>query len=549
MKLPVPAVKRLPDGLTFLSALLIVFAFPPWNLWPLLWICLVPWFAALKRAGSVKSAVIQGIWLSYFMSIGGFYWVAYVLKEFGNLPWLLSILGLQLFSIFGQPQFIFFAFLAKKSQQLKELNFLEIRKPLGTIIVSTAALYTGMDWALPKMFLDTLGHGLGSAQHIKQIADIGGAHLLTFLVFIVNYSIWISLESTLKARSFSKNFHFPMASALVLLSWTYGYFRIDQINKITSGSQRGIQVAAIQGNIGDFDKVAAERGVTGAATRVIDVFTQLTTEALKLTPKPQVFIWPETSYPSTFRNPHSLSEMNLDLRVENFVRQIQTPVLFGGYDHFENKDFNAFFFLSPNGQLQTYRKNILLIFGEYIPGAESISLLRDAFPQVGNFGRGKGPEVLTIPLPTGNVATSPIICYEALFPNFVISAARMGSELITNITNDSWFGKWGEPQLHLALTTFRSIESRLPMLRSTNTGISTLITATGEITHPTDIGTQQILNVYVPLTAPIPTLMKLWGDWFGMFSLLLGGVGIGIQPQIRTWISRSLKGKKSRLKS
>src|SRR4051794_28191442 len=89
-----------PDWLTFLSGVLIVFAFPPWNLWPLAWIFLVPWFMALKRAPTLKNAVIQGVWLSYFMSLGGFSWVAFALQEFGGLNWGLSILGLQLFCIF-----------------------------------------------------------------------------------------------------------------------------------------------------------------------------------------------------------------------------------------------------------------------------------------------------------------------------------------------------------------------------------------------------------------------------------------------------------------
>src|SRR6476469_2023311 len=108
--------KWAPDPMTFLSGVLIVFAFPPWNLWPLAAVFLIPWLIALKKAPTYREAIRQGFWLSFFMSLGGFYWVAFVLQEFGGLNWPLSVLGLLDFCIFGQPQFFLFAPLLKKFQ-------------------------------------------------------------------------------------------------------------------------------------------------------------------------------------------------------------------------------------------------------------------------------------------------------------------------------------------------------------------------------------------------------------------------------------------------
>jgi apolipoprotein N-acyltransferase len=521
-----------PDWRTLLSGVLIVVSFPPWNLWPLLWIALIPWFYAVQRTTRPKEAMIQGFWLSYFMSIGGFYWVAFVLQEFGNLPWFLSILGLQIFAVFGQPQFYVFAPVIKALEQAKliEWKYHSLKKPLFFVFL-LAFLYTGFDWILPKLFLDTLGHAFYLARHLRQVADLGGASLLTFLAFLVNYSIWHALQHRKKA-------HPILATALgiVALFWTYGWGRYQTIQKLISTPQKKLQAAAIQGNIGDIEKIAAERGIIGASNKVINILTQMSSQALSMTPRPQLIIWPETSYPSAFRHPRTLTDMNLDRQVENLVVQNHVPLLFGGYDQIGTKDFNAMFLLTTDSKLQTYQKNVLLMFGEYIPGADTIPFIRTAFPQVGNFGRGDGPSVLNIntqDAELGTVKVGPIICYEALFPNYVIEEARQGSQFIANITNDSWFGKWGEPQLHLALTTFRSIETRLPMLRSTNTGISTLILPDGEITQPTGIGTQEIMNVSIPLNDPIPTLMKLWGDWFGIFSLTLGVVGIAVAQKIK----------------
>lgn len=512
----------LPDWRTFVSGVLIVFAFPPWNFWPLIWICLIPWFYALQRTQSSRAAVIQGVWLSYFMSLGGFYWVAFVLREFGNLPWILSILALQIFCLFGQPQF----FVLAPALRLLEAKPDFKKKPLKTVFLAlaVACTYAGVDWILPKIFSDTLGYSLYLADHLRQLVDIGGAALLTFLIYFVNDSLWAALR-------FRKSALPQLAAALLIctVGSIYGFFRLDQISKLIQNPSKTLQAAAIQGNIGDIDKIAAERGIGEAANQVLSTYTSMSDQAMKLDPKPQIVIWPETSYPSTFRNPRSHADFSLDAQVEFYSKKLGVPLLFGGYDHTGHKDFNALFILTPpDGNLQIYRKNILLLFGEYIPGADTFDIIKETFPQVGNFGRGNGPdvfEIFTKNLKTQEpetFLTGPIICYEALFPNYVIEAARRGSQFIMNVTNDSWFGTWGEPQLHLALTSFRSIETRLPMIRATNTGISTLILPTGEITHATTIGVPQIMNVTVPITPPIPTLMKAWGDWFGLFSLLVG---------------------------
>jgi apolipoprotein N-acyltransferase len=102
----------------------------------------------------------------------------------------------------------------------------------------------------------------------------------------------------------------------------------------------------------------------------------------------------------------------------------------------------------------------------------------------------------------------------------------MGSQMILNITNDSWFGPRGEPQLHFALITFRSVETRLPQLRSTNTGISALILPDGTVQAQTNIDRPEILNVRIPIIKPVWTLMKAWGDWFGTFILGVACLGL-----------------------
>lgn len=526
-----------PHWLTLCSALLIVASFPPWGLNFLIWVSLLPWFFALKQTSNWKQALTQGVLLSIFISLMGFYWVASVLHEFGEIPWILSIFGFLLFSLIGQPQLILLApvvrwWIQKSNTKPTAVSLLEL---LGLTF-----LYSGSDWLIPKLFKDTLGHALYSAPHLRQIADLGGAHLITALIFLVNATV---KQALLYRKNFPRAIPHVIFATLALLSAVlYGNYRNKQIQEQMSHPLFSIQGTAIQANIGDFDKVAAEQGLIGAAEKVLNTYFSLSDSALSMTKKPDFLVWPETAYPSTFRTPNTTNELARDLKLESFVRSRKVPLLFGGYDHWNRKDFNALFVLDPNSQassdLQIYRKNILLLFGEYIPGAEEFKLIRDAFPQVGNFGRGVGPELISIPIshaPSGQIKTSPVICYEALFPNYVVEAARKGSQMILNITNDSWFGPYGEPPLHLALVTFRSIETRLPQFRSTNTGISALILPDGAFAQQSSIGKKEILNVEIPMIESIPTLFKNWGDWFGPFAFIMGIALLGLSRMRSPW--------------
>ncbi|MCM2322433.1 MAG: apolipoprotein N-acyltransferase [Oligoflexia bacterium] len=541
-------MKRSPDWLTLLSAFLLVASFPPWDFAFLAWFALVPWLLAVHRAPRMKEAFLQGIWLSFLMGLGGFFWVASVLHQFGGLPWPLSILGLLLFSLACQPQFLLFPFLIRLLEPVRKAEERLLARLAFAMLLALA--YTGLDWGLPKLFADTLGHAFYEAPRLRQLADLGGAHLITFLVFLVNDTLTHLVR---KARTPASGIAGPASRKLLVLApeallslalcaagLVYGQLRGAEIRALVASAPVSAHAAAIQGNIGDFDKIASERGVRGAAEKVLATYFSLSDRALSMEHKPDFLVWPETAYPSTFRTPNTADELFRDQKVEAFIRDRNVPLLFGGYDRWQGKDFNALFVLTPkaepalaslssSGDLQIYRKNVLLLFGEYIPGSEYIKPLRDAFPQVGNFGRGLGPELVQVPverLPGGTLKTGPIICYEALFPSYVIGAARKGSQLILNITNDSWFGPFGEPQLHLALVTFRSLETRLPQLRSTNTGISALVLPDGTITEPTPMGEPAVLNVAIPVYEPIPTLMKTWGDWFGAFALLATAGGL-----------------------
>ena len=74
------------------------------------------------------------------------------------------------------------------------------------------------------------------------------------------------------------------------------------------------------------------------------------------------------------------------------------------------------------------------------------------------------------------------ICYELLKPKFIreyLNNLKERPHFMINLTNDSWYGKTMEPHQHLFLAKWRALEFNIPIIRSTNTGISSVVYADG----------------------------------------------------------------------
>jgi apolipoprotein N-acyltransferase len=178
--------------------------------------------------------------------------------------------------------------------------------------------------------------------------------------------------------------------------------------------------------------------------------------------------------------------------------------------------------------MRVYHKHILFPVGEYLPFANE-SFVRAWLPNAGAFSRGEGPRSYDIETSRGNrVRIGPSICYEDLFPQHPIGLARLGTELIVNISNDSWFGNYGLPQFHLIAAKLRSIETRLSQVRVTNTGYSALILPNGDAVERSEYGIRGSMSWSVPVIERYETPMIRWGNWFGGASLLLAICGLGL---------------------
>jgi len=182
----------------------------------------------------------------------------------------------------------------------------------------------------------------------------------------------------------------------------------------------------------------------------------------------------------------------------------------------ERQIFNTAHLVDNDGRvLGSYHKKYLLLFGEYIPFADRFPWIYDILPEAGNLTRGT--DVKTLPFRDFQIG--PIICYENILPRYVRDLSRLRPNVFINITNDAWFGKTSEPNLHMALASLRSVEHRRWLVRSTNTGVSVFVDAAGRIVDRTSIYDPEILRASVAMMPATRTIYSYIGDILGWLSL------------------------------
>ncbi len=184
-------------------------------------------------------------------------------------------------------------------------------------------------------------------------------------------------------------------------------------------------------------------------------------------------------------------------------------------DQFESV-FNASLLISDDKVKSIYHKNILIPFGETLPFGPLNRQIVSIIPAISLFARGSGIPVMETR--DGYRFVTPI-CYELLESNYMRGLLNQwgGNHFIVNHTNDSWYGETAEPYQHLFLSKWRAIEFQLPIIRSTNTGVSSVIYPDGSESAQLGINKIGKLDINVSLSKPKSTVYQE----YGAFPLLL----------------------------
>jgi apolipoprotein N-acyltransferase len=302
----------------------------------------------------------------------------------------------------------------------------------------------------------------------------------------------------------------------------YGSVRLAALDRARTGEP--VTVAMIQANIAHYDRLREEIGTFDAVRQILDAHFALSAGALERH-RPDMLLWPETVYPTTFGTPKSAEGADFDHEIARFVVQSGVPLVFGTYAAEGTKEFNAAVLLEPTAYAKvladTYLKSRLFPFTEYLPWPLDSERVRRWLPWAGTWTPGPGPGILDVDLPGGRrTRIAPLICYDALDADFAVAGVRQGAQLLVSMSNDSWFAFPGVQHLIMIVSAFRSIETRRPQLRATPTGVSAVIDETGEVLDVVDIDRRGVLVGAVHPARDAWTLMLAWGNWLPPTALL-----------------------------
>ncbi len=398
-----------------------------------------------------------GLVTGAFYFAGTLYWTSTVVETFGGVNPVLSVAAAgMLIAVLSLFPGLFAGVASVLCRALGAQGLLVA----PAIWVSTELLrgivLGGFPWEL-------LGYSQVGVIPVVQIASVTGVYGVSALVCLVSAALaHLAIDRAREGIASA-----GAAALLVAVVAIWGAVRVHDGSLARHGDP--IKVALIQGNVEQEQKWDPSR-----AEGILKTYLSMTQEAAAR--GASLIIWPESATPFLYEH-----EMAGQARIASLVRSAGITLLFGS-DQFEPGNppryYNAAFMLRPDGTTAAvYRKIHLVPFGEFIPLKR---LLFFAAPLVeGSSDFSPGTDVTL--LPVGRHWISTAICYEVVYPRLVGEAARKGSELLTTITNDAWYGTSSAPHQHFSQAAMRAVEQGRYLVRSANTGISGIIDPYGHV--------------------------------------------------------------------
>ena len=306
---------------------------------------------------------------------------------------------------------------------------------------------------------------IGQTHYIvgAQTASLFGSYFVTFVLVLVNMLVAYILLYGDRVKTVT-------CIGIGALAFQYGVGALLYVTY--EESDRTITVAAIQGNVSSSEKWDEE-----SADRTYETYARLTLEAAEA--GAEIVVFPETAFPYTIKKGTDTYYYTSEL-----ARISGVTILSGGFTRGENnEEFNSIVCFTPDGKMceTIYSKRHLVPFGEYVPMRALVTALIPPLSELSmtadDLSAGSGTEIFR--LGEGNIGS--LICFDSIYEALAIDSVKDGAELICLSTNDSWFTDSRALNMHNAQAKLRAIENDRYMLRSANTGISCIISPTGEI--------------------------------------------------------------------
>ncbi len=376
-------------------------------------------------------------------------------------------------------------------------------------------VFSGFGW-------NELGVSQGNLLLLAQIADLGGVPLVTWVVAFGGLTLTLTARRfELEIRGTQKwkpRWDFTAGVFVLGMTMVYGARAVLHPNE---KAVHALSYAAIQ------PAVPQDPWRSAGITKVVEELTKGSRVALTQSGLIDLMVWPESLAGTGWRE-----EPEFQKAVQNVRKEGARSLLTGSLDIRGADTFNsAVLFTGEEGRSpQVYDKSHLVIMGEFVPLAGIFPWLRKLVPPGGDLTAGEISGVFE--LAESGVRIAPLICFEDSVARVVRRAAQKLPHLLVNLTNDAWFGRSAGAKQHLENARFRAIETRLPLLRATNDGVTALISSRGLIVEQvwdSEFKSYQrpgFISGELDLTRPKVTIYTMWGNWIVGVSMGLVFLGL-----------------------
>ncbi|OGR93979.1 MAG: apolipoprotein N-acyltransferase [Elusimicrobia bacterium GWF2_62_30] len=463
------AKKILPALVPLLTAALLILSYPKFDQGWLAWFALAPLAWHILNSKTLKAALFGGFGAGFLFYLGLLYWIYPTMRAGGVEP-AVSALGLVLLAALMALEFVLacgFGFCLKKCGGAA----------FPYVFASGWAL---MEWGKAMLSLKgiwfswfLLGYTQWRYTELIQVVSLTGPYGLSWAVCFTGALIGALAYRRVKPLRNAA----ALAPAFLVVCglWFYG----KSVIPAAAPEGKVLKAALLQPSIDLYKKWDA----------VYAAEIEATLEGLvKGAGKPDLVVWPENALPGWIEDKHYGDWLS------RLARESGAQHLVGSVSRGDGRRVAAFL-IEPTGlQGGDYYKRELVPFGEYVPLRGLLGKFIEPVAALGEFDPGGLKQPF---MNIKGLKVAPVICYESIFPYLFRYDAARDAQLFVNITNDGWYLDTAAPAQHLVANIFRAVETRRPVLRAANNGISASIDPYGRVNKRLELNAVGVLEAEV----------------------------------------------------